>query len=154
MSKSLSLIFILCIIFFCTPQYTLANIASKYEGNFYIYTYQYYTSNNTEIIKNGKANIIICDCKNSLKILNKLEKNKITGMQICTTGNSQTIKNFIKRTKTNIKYSEKVQNIEFFYGFSSLFVDYTIFNNEKINIQISLENNKLNIGVPLILGSV
>lgn len=154
MAKYISILFIMCVILFCTPQYTLANLACDYDGTFYIYTYQYYTSPDTKTIKNGKSNIISCDCKNSIKLLNKLDKNKITGMSIRTTGNSQTISNLIKNTKITIKYSEKVQNIAFFYGFSPLFKDYTTYDSEKINIQISLENNEINIGVPLILGSI
>lgn len=154
MSKYISLLFIMLLIFFCSPYYNLTDIAQYYDGDLFIYTYQYKTLPNTSIIKNGNSYIIKTSTKNGKKTIQDLDKNKIKGLSFEFLGNEQDIKNIVEKTKLCVKFNEKVNNIVFLYGYSTLFKDYTTYNNEKINMQIAFQNGVVSVGVPLILGSI
>ena len=154
MSKYISIIFLILVLIFCPINYNLSNLAVFYNGTFYVYTYQYFENSFSNITKNGKSNIIECETKNAQKLLKLLDKTKITGMSFCFEGNQNDLNKIMENTKLCVKYSEKVENIQFYYGFSPLFDDYTLYNNEKINIQIAFKDNNISVGVPLILGSI
>lgn len=154
MSKHLSIIFLSLIILFCPTGSNLSDLAEYYTGTFQIYTYQYAELSNASIIKNGKSNIITCTTKDAKNILSHLDKNKITGMSFQFEGSKKDLSELINKTKLCVKFSEKIENITFCYGFSPIFKDYTMYNNEKINMQIALKDNVINVGVPLILGSI
>ena len=153
MYKQLGLIFLLVLLFFYSPDYTLCDTALDYNGTFYIYTYQNFTSNNITTIKNGNGYILTMDNKNAKNIYRNLDKNKVTGFSFETTGNDNDIKNLLQKLHSTIIFIEKIDEITFIYAYSPVFDEFITYNNEKINIQIAKTNNTIQIGVPLILGS-
>ena len=154
MKKTISILFILLIIIFFAPQYTIVDTVARENGTLYIYTYEYAKIKNTNTIKNGNSYIITCDIKSGKKALKSLNKSQIRGFSAVFEGTMQSIMQLKDVLKLNVIYQEHLEKIEFLYGYSPAFENYTTYNNSKINVQIAKQNDQIHIGVPLILGSI
>ncbi len=154
MKKYISLLFLPLVLIFLAPEYTLADAVINYNGTFSVYTYQYAEIENTDIIKNGKINIINCSIENSKSVLSKLDKASIKGLSAKFVGDSNELSNIIKNLDITEISREQTNKITFIYGYSPLFSQFVEYANKKINVQIALLDNTINIGVPLILGSI
>lgn len=148
------IIFILLLLVFCAPEFTLADTLNKQDGQFYIYTYQYKEIENTSIVKNGANYIISCPLNLSKSVLHKLNKSSITGVSAEFRGTMQSTMQLKNALKLCIVYEETLENTLFIYGYSPAFREYTTYNNYKINVQIAYKDDTVKIGVPLILGSI
>lgn len=154
MPKVSALLFISFIILFCSPAYTLIDIAKNLNGTCYIYTYQYYETENVETVQNGNGYILSMDTENAKKVYCNLDKGSIQGISIQFTDADFELSKLIKKLKISVIFNEKLENFTFIYGFSPAFDDFVTYNGEKINIQIAIKNSDIHIGVPLILGSI
>ena len=154
MPKTSALLFISFIILFCSPAYTLIDVAENLNGTCYIYTYQYFNANDVQTVQNGNGYILSTTTANAKKVYHELDKSSIKGISVQFTDADFDLSKLIKKLKINVIFNEKLENFAFFYGFSPAFDDFVTYNGEKINIQIAIKNSSIHIGVPLILGSV
>ena len=154
MYKYLGTVFLLILVFFYSPEYTLCDIAPEYDGTFYIYTYQNYISSNSNTTHNGNGYIISTKNECAKQLYSQLNKSQITGFSFETSGNNADINKLLKKLHSTVIFNEKIEKITFIYAYSPCFSEFVTYNNEKINIQIAKTNNTIQIGVPLILGSI
>ena len=152
MFKKLALILPIILCFVCHHQFDLSDVAVKYEGTFYFYTYQFFTDSTCKTLSNGHSYIVSTDTKNALNIRNKI--GYVTGQSFVFTGNDNDVLTLKEKLKIEIIFEESIENKQFIYGNSPYLKTFVNYNNQKINIQICKEDNTISVGSPLILGSI
>ncbi len=120
-------------------------------------TYFYYTTKidydikNAKIINSANNSIIVCDFDNA-KNIKKNINNQILSESIRIDNYSQ--KNYdeiLNKYNNYILKTEKVDNYEIIYCYDSSLEKFINIFDKKINIQIAISKNQINIGYPLIL---
>ncbi len=61
------------------------------------------------------------------------------------------IDQFAKKVNGQIYQSQSVENIDIYYGYTSMFKDFRYLQGRKVNIQIAVKENEVIVGFPLIL---
>lgn len=118
-------------------------------------TYYFYASNvsenlNANITNCGNVYIIECDAESASKT-----KSQISGIQ----GESIRIKNYSLKTYAEVLQSysdfiiktEKVDDIFILLCYDSSLPNFAYLDGQKINTQIAINKNEINIGYPLLL---
>ena len=154
MYKILSLIFIIILFLYGDGEYTLCDVASSFEGEFYFYTYQNIEFSNCNQIVNGNGYILKTDTKSAKIIYNQLNKSLVKGFSFCVSENQLNVQQFLKNLDASIFFEEKIDEINFCYAYSPIFKDFVTIDGQKINLQICKSDGVIKIGVPLILGSI
>lgn len=114
------------------------------EVSFYLENYQ--EIEGCETIKNGAGCVIKTDVENAKKINKKI--NNCSGFSI--EFYSENISDFLN--EINIIKIEKISDLTIYYGYFNGLINSINIENKKINIQIAINNEKIVIGSPIILG--
>ena len=124
-------------------------------------TYFFYTNNsnlrnnfevqsNCKVLECGNSFIVSCDISNVKKTKNSLTN--ILGERVRINNYTQEVyKKIFKKYQNKIVFEEIVDNIKIYYCFDSALEKYVSLFNKKVNIQIAVKNNEIDIGYPLIL---
>ncbi|HAJ78019.1 MAG TPA: hypothetical protein DCO89_03030 [Clostridiales bacterium] len=119
-------------------------------------TYFFYTNKidydieNANLISNGNATIVACDYKCNRAIKKMLPE--VYGESIRITNySSDTLKYILNKYTNSIVQTENMDKYNFIYCYDETLPKYVTLNNEKVNIQIAINNSEINIGYPLIL---
>ncbi len=131
-----------------TPILNTYNFAQQYSGKYYFYTTQNYNSNITTTTQNGNGYIISCDINKSKLVKNALNKNLLFGESFSFVGDEKDIKIILQ--KLDVFYSTK-NNLDIIAYSPKIDYAHTL-NGKLYNVQISKNNNVVNVGFPAILG--
>ena len=82
-----SKVFIIILFLYGDGEYTLCDVASSFEGEFYFYTYQNIEFSNCNQIVNGNGYILKTDTKSAKIIYNQLDKSLVKGFSFCVSEN-------------------------------------------------------------------
>ena len=126
------------------------NFENIEDITYYFYTNSNVTFSNTNTIKCGNSFIISCG-------LNQAKEVKQTLTNVL--GESVRIKNYTSKTQRKIKNdympyivrTEIVDDIEIYYCYDNSLSNFVNISNQKVNIQIAIKSNEIDIGYPLIL---
>ena len=126
-------------------------LKTDYIDSIFVYTTENLNAPNVTSIKSGKGYILSCDGNYINNLYQMLDKSKIVGIS-CEVDNLN-LDEFINRFDLKIRLQEKIDSIEFIYGYSHKLSKFVTIDNEKINIQIAKVGKRIKIGYPLILDS-
>ena len=119
-------------------------------------TYFYFTSGEQQeiksahIIQNGVFEIVCCDFKNATSV--KKQLNSILGESVRINVKSDNQKNLvIKNFAKNIVSEEIVDDYTILNCYDSKLPRYVLVDGKKVNIQIAISKNFIDVGYPLIL---
>lgn len=146
---------IFCLVLFCIVCLPINspffNLHPREQTNYYFYTSKLnFEIKNAQIVSNGNASIVVCDAKESKNV-----KSQLTNIY----GESVRISNYSQNTLMQIfdKYSSKVlktetiDNYDIYLGYDDRMTSFVIVDDNKINFQIAITRDEINIGYPLIL---
>lgn len=68
-------------------------------------------------------------------------------------GGDREVKDLMKRLSVRIVEMQDIDGVKIYYGFSARLRGGIIIGREKINIQIAQKDNKITVGIPIIVGS-
>ena len=118
-------------------------------------TYTFYTLEKTDdslcYTKNGDAFIVSCEAKKAGEI--KQQLGKILGESICFKGDKIAGLNFISKLEYISILTEDINGIFTLYAYSPKIENYVYINNQKVNIELAVNNGTVTIGSPIIVGS-
>ena len=135
-----------------TP-FDLCEISQSFHSTHIFYSSKSQNVLNAEIIQNGNGFLICCDEQNT-KIVNKnLNKSYIQGESFCFDGNIADITKILKKLNAKIITTENFENLKIIYAYSYKLQKFIFVDGKKVNVQICLNENKITVGTPLILGS-
>lgn len=102
-----------------------------------------------ECVKNGEGYILKTTADFAKENFSNLSG--CYGFSVEIDKNKTTTKNLLD--KITITKTEKIDNLQIFYGVASGLPFSTIIENKKVNIQIAISESKIILGSPIILGS-
>lgn len=121
-----------------------------FEGNFSLYGVGY-SEVKSEKIDCGSGLILSVQSNKAKELLNSF-KGEIYGMSV-ELKEEMKIEEILNIIKAKIVKKERVAGREIYYCYSNNNSDYVVDCGKKINYQIAINNEKIIIGTPLILGS-
>lgn len=126
---------------YSSNEYALKRISNKLNCDYYVYAYD---KKDIENIKCGDYYIY------KIKDNQTFFKNKFCE-EINLKGNNKTINDIMRLLNIEVvkKFSDNGINI---YGYSSIIKDYFKLEDAKVNIQIFMNDGKIKIATPLIIG--
>ena len=138
---------------FCVPSYK--PVFNQFEVMPNV-TYFYYTSQknidfkNATIIDCGSAYIVKCDILDAKNVKNNLDNvlGESVRISVFSIDESQSI---ISKYQSRILYKENIDDYCIYYCYDSSLPKFVSINGQKINIQIAVKQNTIDIGYPLIL---
>lgn len=149
---------IFCLVVFAIVCLPLSKPVFKEYSNISNCQYTFYVSgsvdkiNNATVTKNGNASVVSCSAEFSGNIKNQLSD--ILGESVCFYKPSQKTANYILDMLTSkILFSENVQENKICYAYDETLPRFVMVNNQKVNLQIAINDNFIKIGYPLILDS-
>lgn len=116
----------------------------------------FYVSNcsqieNAKLTKCGNAIFVESEIDYCKQIKSQLSN--INGQSVSFCGNEQLYNMLISNLFNNIVLSEQVSNVKCCYGYNNKLNNNINIDGQTINIQIAINQNKITIGTPVILGS-
>ena len=116
----------------------------------------YYTTYSAEIenatlTQCGSAVFVESDVEHCKQV--KSELHSINGQSLSFEGDSELYNQLIAYLFHNVVLTENVSNVKCCYGYNNKLNNFITIDGKTINIQIALNNNKITIGTPVILGS-
>ena len=119
-------------------------------------TYFFYTTSlnfqipNAKITSCGNGSIVACNAKDSTSIKKILPN--IYGESIRIKNyTSETLKDIINKYGSNIVKKELVDNYDIILCFDNSLPNFVTIDETKVNVQIAISQNEINVGYPLIL---
>ncbi len=129
-------------------------IFSKFKDientTYFFYSNDFVNDINANVIRSGNSFIISCDASLASKVKNSLCDILGESVRIRNYTN-QTLNAIMQNYQNKIIKQEVIDNIEIFYCYDSSLERCVYFSNSKINVQIAVKDNEINIGYPLIL---
>ncbi len=125
---------------------------SQIDASYTFYTKTPVSSlNNVTVVQNGNMYLVNCSANDAFEVKSKL--NNIEGESITFQGTKNDALNFFNKYNYEVIYSEMVENIFIIYAYCPQIQNHVFVNNQKTNLQLAINNQKITIGTPLILGS-
>ena len=124
--------------------------------NFQNVTYFFYTSSvqkqisNEVHISNGNFEIVSCNANDACILKTKLTDILGESVRICNASTEQKFKT-LDMYKNKIEKFESFDGYDIYYCYDSSLSRYINLEDKKVNIQIAIKNNQIDIGYPLIL---
>ena len=144
-------IFIFSLILLDSP-YSLSALSKSYDGTHTFYCSENFFCNDAQTTKNGNGYLICVNTKKAEKLKEQL-KNNCQGESFCFVGDYQDLTSILKKLNAQTIKEETFDDFCVIYGFSPKLKSYIYIDNQKVNVQIALNKNKITVGSPLILGS-
>lgn len=120
-------------------------------------SYTFYTKSPSDYIKNAivvqNGNMYLVNCKSSDANYVKSQLNDIEGESFSFQGTKNDALNFLNKYNYETVFCEIVGNIFIVYAYCPQIQNSVYVNNQKTNLQLAVNNGKITIGTPLILGS-
>lgn len=162
MKKFLSLCIVFLILLGCyfNSKKTDFYLAFKHLKNC-SFSYVLSSKNYIELTKNTQ-NLLIGSksLKNGTKTmlyyngyLNDNFLNYVEYSQVCFNGSKKNVDKILKSFNIKIVKTEKLEQKEILYGYSSFWKNYKLLGDNKINFQFVIDGEKITIGYPLIYNS-
>lgn len=152
MKKFIALVLVGVALLLIKSPFSLSSVSSCYSGTYTFYTQEKFDDNLAECMQSGNGFLVSTSNKNASDVFLKLNLKMLQGESFCFDGNMLDAQVLIKKLNGEILKTEKVGDILIFYGQSKKFKKYVSVDNKKINFQIAVNNGKITIGTPLILG--
>lgn len=147
---------IFCLIAFCLL--SVVNTKPVFDGlkNRENITYYFYVNQSNLKLSDanvticGNASIVQCNAKNAVNIKNKLN---------CISGESVRLKKYSSKTLNdilsiychNVVDEDLIDNYKIYYCYDESLSKFVNIDSRKVNIQIAVSDDEINIGYPLIL---
>ncbi|MGN1227534.1 MAG: hypothetical protein ACI4TX_02725 [Christensenellales bacterium] len=146
--------FIICFIMVGFCKYDEINFAFNECANpkYYFYVTLSEECDDVHYTKNGNGGIIALN-ENELHLLNDFKISKMYGKSIQFEGDKNSISKFLKDYDVSVVKEENFESFSTVYGYNAKFGDCVTVGDDKINIQLAVRDNIVNIGFPLLLGS-
>lgn len=148
--KRFFVFFIVIIAMVCSiPLLDCYSFAEKYKGTYYFYTTQNYNSAITKTLQNGNGYVISCDIDKSKIVKKLLNSSMLFGESFCFCGDDKDVIKLLQKLDITYKTKNDLDIVAY-----SPKINYSLILNNKIyNVQISKNNDIINVGFPAILGS-
>lgn len=154
MRKTKLYFFIFCLCLFLLTVVSIPrlvfNIQSSEDITYFFYAQTPYCSIDADVIVCGDASIVRCSGSSAQKIKSQLKNIQGESFRAhnCT---SKTKFELLNKYKKNVVMQENIDNMQIFYCFDETLPRFVNVDGKKVNIQIVINNNEVNIGYPLIL---
>ena len=103
------------------------------------------------VVQNGNMFLVNCKSSDAKKVKSQL--NGIEGESFSFQGTKNDALNFLNKYNYKTVFCEMVENILIIYAYCPQIQNSVYVNNQKTNLQLAVNNEKITIGTPLILGS-
>ncbi|MBR1925820.1 MAG: YwmB family TATA-box binding protein [Clostridia bacterium] len=143
--------FLICLVVLNSP-YSLSYFSKSYDGTHTFYCPEIVFNADAQIAKNGNG-YLISVCTQNAGAFEKTLNNNYQGESFCFLGDENNLLEVLKKLNAKIVKKEVFDNLLVVYGFSPKLKNYILMKNQKVNVQIALNKNKITVGTPLILGS-
>lgn len=150
MYKYLGAIFCIILILFCSPSSDFVSSVSEYSGSIYFSTSQNFSSRDTTTIPNGRGYIVSASTKDAKNIYALLDQDQLQGCALITS-DPITVSDFFAKLNATVVFSEVIDDIAFYYAYTYQLSRFISYDNQKINLQIAVNNGTTTIGYPVIL---
>lgn len=126
-------------------------LAQDYGARVSFYTSSPQKIDGADCVVNGNSGIVSCSSNTAQKVYSKLKG--IVGISFCVQGNNKTLSHIFDDLKLQIKSQNNVGKITTYLAYTNLFSNHIMLDNDKINIQIAVNDGSIIVGMPIILGS-
>ena len=152
MKKFIALVLVGVALLLIKSPFSLSNVSNCYSGTYTFYTQEKFSDYDTQCMQSGNGFLVSTSNKNANDVFLKLNLNMLQGESFCFDGNMLDAQVLIKKLNGKVLKTEKVGDMLIFYGQSGKLEKYVVVDNEKINFQVAVNDGKVTIGTPLILG--
>lgn len=150
MRKFLCLLAIVITLAATYSRFDIEDIVSVEEITFFVSKPSYFEGCKTT--QSGIGYEIICSGEIARKIRNELKV--IEGERADCVGDIYTAKEIIRKAHAEIILTQKLDNMTIYYCYSNRIKGYVEDGRNRINLQIAVrDDNKVIVGIPIILGS-
>lgn len=146
---------IFCLILFCMVCVPITkpvfNVFAEPSITYYFYTSSInYQISGAKITSCGNGSIVSCNAEDSQKIKKILPYIYGESVRIKNYDND-TLKNIIQNYTKNLVKKEYIDDYNFMLCYDKSMPNFVTIDNQKVNVQIAISQNEINIGYPLIL---
>ncbi len=142
-------IVLICLIFY--PAKSSDKFESYFDrAEYHIFAKHDFISNFSTSTRCGNSYIISCNICDAKKLKDNITEFLGESVRIKDYTNSQ-----LKNLKTNFEkkkvFEETIDNMQIIYCYDRALTNFVFVDGKKVNIQIAISTNEINIGYPLIL---
>ena len=146
---------VFCLMIFSVVCLPIQSIVFKFDIKEDI-TYFFYTKKldyqiqNANIVSNGNSSIVVCSLQNVRDVKSNLSDIYGESVRILNYSDA-TLKYITKKYEDKLVKTEETKDYKYMLCFDASLPQYVTIENSKVNVQIAISNNEIDIGYPLIL---
>ena len=143
-------IFVVCLLILPVFE-PIFNNSYNQEITYFFYTFNLnYDIANASIINNGNYSIVACNINNAKQVKKQIKSRILSESIRIENYSDDTYHKVFDKYKKCIVKMEQCEEYDFLLCYDSTLNNYVITENKKVNIQVAITKNQINIGYPLI----